>query len=51
MTMMQVPTITPWWTDPAWQTIPWTCPRCSRRYPGTPAAGERCLTCGYFETD
>ncbi len=49
MTTMQVPTI-PWWTNPAWQTTPWICPRCGRRYPGTPEAGERC-ECGYHETD
>jgi hypothetical protein len=31
--------LVPWWSDPAWQTIPWTSPRC-----GTTTAGTRALS-------
>jgi hypothetical protein len=41
--------VTPrWWQDPVWQAIPWTCPRCGRTAPGTPAIGEPCA-CGFRE--
>jgi hypothetical protein len=39
--------LVPWWTDPAWRAIPWTCPRCGTTTPGTPAVGELCRDSGF----